>query len=284
MRKTTFRIDSYLTPAEAFHFARKNLATQYPAKAHDHDYFEIFLIERGRTAHWINGVTQTLGMGHLAFVRPGDVHAFCADEATGCQISNIMFRLETARHFIDRYGTSTDGRFLDARGPLPDMVRLTADRFDHAVGIARQLQASERSLARIDEFLLVLVNHLADATGSEFAAWPQWFAEACSAAQSRDVFRHGTSGFLRAAGRSREHVCRTCKALTGLTPSEYVNRIRLDYAARLLRNDEASIETIAVECGFENLSYFYRLFRRRFAESPRGYRLSHRRSPFQLET
>ena len=101
--------------------------------------------------------------------------------------------------------------------------------------------------------------------------------------QPASVFRRGAAGFIAAAGRSHEHVCRTCRQVTGLTPSGYVNRIRIEHAAHLLRSEEASIEAIAEACGFDNISYFYRLFRRQYGATPRTYRLRHSRDPFQSE-
>jgi len=281
MRKTTFWIDNYLTPDEAFHFARKSLATRFPEHAHDHDYFEVFLIESGRTAHWINGVSQTLEPGQLAFIRPGDVHAFCADRKTGCQIVNVMFRSETAAHLAQRYHDTISGRFFDAGGDLPEIHTLGPARFARAVIVAEQLQTAHRSLARIEEFLLVLTNRVAHADSGVSTSTPRWFAEAASAALSPEIFRQGAPGFIRAAGRSHEHVCRTCKAVTGLTPSEYVNRIRIEHAAHLLRSTEAPIEAIIDGCGFENTSYFYRLFRGQIGTTPRAYRQTNLRDPFQ---
>lgn len=283
MRKTTFLIDTYIRSDEAFHFARKRLATRYPERAHDHDYFEVFLIESGRTAHWINGVSQTLEPGQLAFVRPHDVHAFSADRSTGCQIINVMFRIETAAHLSSRYASTIGGRFFDAASDLPDLHTLGPARFARAINVAQQLRTAHRSLARIEEFLLVLTNRVADATSGVGNTAPRWFSEACSAAQSQDVFCRGAAGFIAAAGRSHEHVCRTCKSVTGLTPSEYVNQIRIEYAAHLLRSDEVSIDEVIASCGFDNNSYFYRLFKRQYGVTPRQYRLRNMRDPFQSD-
>lgn len=281
MDQTTFFIDDYIRPDEAFHFARKMLAKRFPAKAHNHDYYEVFLIENGTTAHWINGVMQTLEPGQLAFLRPGDVHAFCANKTTGCQIINVMFRKETAIHLSGRYASTIGGRFFDSRDGLPEVHMLGSKRFARAVAVAQQLKTAHRSLARIEEFLLFLTNRVAHVAPHERVAAPRWFSEACSAAQAPDVFRLGASGFIKIAGRSPEHVCRTCKSVTGLTPSEYINRIRIEYAAHLLRSDEVSIDDVVGDCGFENASYFYRLFRRQFGTTPKAYRLANQRDPFQ---
>ncbi|MEO0542620.1 MAG: AraC family transcriptional regulator [Pseudomonadota bacterium] len=86
---------------------------------------------------------------------------------------------------------------------------------------------------------------------------------------------------IEAAGRNHEHVCRTCKTVTGSTPSEYVNRIGIDDAAKLLRSTEQPIELIIENCGFENVSYFYRLFRQQLNTTPLGYRQQYMRDPFQ---
>ncbi|WP_377504584.1 helix-turn-helix domain-containing protein [Octadecabacter sp. R77987] len=281
MEKTRFLIDTYIRPDEAFHFARKSLATRYPERAHDHDCFEVFLIESGRTEHWINGVTQALEPGQLVFIRPHDVHAFKANRKTGCQIINVMFRTDTASHLATRYESAIGKRFFDASSDLPEMHTLGPARFARAVDVSMQLQTAQRDLARIEEFLLVLTNRVAHATSGVTKAAPKWFSEACSAAQSPDVFRLGAKGFIAAAGRSQEHVCRTCKTVLGVTPTEFINQIRIEHAAQLLRSDEASIDEIIQSCGFENTGYFYRLFRRQYDTTPRVFRTRHQRDPFQ---
>ena len=282
MRKVTFHIDRYLNPDEAFHFARKSLAKRYPTEAHDHDFFEVFLIESGKTNHWVNGVTQTLEPGQLVFIRPRDKHAFSADRTSGCKIINVMFRVETAAHLANRYGETISGKFFDARAALPEQHTLSPARFARAITVAQQLQTAQQSLARIEEFLLALTNRVANATSGATVAMPKWFAAACSSAQSQDVFRQGSAGFIEAAGRSHEHVCRTCKAVLGLTPSEYINQIRIDFAAQLLRTEEQSIDDVIDACGFDNSSYFYRLFKRQYGVTPRQYRLRNLHDPFQL--
>ena len=282
MRKTRFHLGSYIGEGESFHFARKDLAKRFPDAAHDHDFFEVFLIEMGRSAHWINGVTQTLEAGQMVFVRPWDVHAFSADRRQGCRIINVMFRCETAEHLADRYSDTISGRLFDAKGPLPEMQTLGPARFSRAVNVADQLQTAERPLARIEEFLLVLINRVAHVSSGVDASTPRWFAEACSAALSPEVFKRGAPGLVAAAGRRHEHVCRTCTTVTGYTPSEYINPIRVAHAARVLRSTEIPIEDVIESCGFENISYFYRLFRKQIGATPRHYRLANQRDPFQM--
>jgi AraC-like DNA-binding protein len=67
-------------------------------------------------------------------------------------------------------------------------------------------------------------------------------------------------------------------AEAGTTPARFLLARRLDAAAERLRNGGkfSSITAIALECGFNDLSYFSRSFRRRFGVSARDYRLGSR--------
>ena len=280
MEAETFRIDGYLQPSEAFHYARKQLARRFPRKAHDHEFYEDFLIVEGRTAHRVNSVRQVLEPGQLVFMRPTDTHAFRADRAQGCEIINIMFRIASADHLVKRYNDTLSGRFFASKADIPELHTLGPTRFKRAMNMATQLQTADRSLARIEEFLLALTNRVAVPETRAIRTAPRWFSAACNAAQHPEVFREGAAGFIAAAGRSHEHVCRTCKDVLGVTPTDYINRIRIDHAAQLLRTEDSPIEAIAEICGFQNTSYFYRLFERAYHTTPRRYRFEHQRDPF----
>lgn len=60
---------------------------------------------------------------------------------------------------------------------------------------------------------------------------------------------------------------RLMRARTGMSVREYLNSIRLDYAAKLLR-DELPVEEISRRCGFSYPAYFIRLFRARYGSTP----------------
>ncbi len=76
---------------------------------------------------------------------------------------------------------------------------------------------------------------------------------------------------------SQFHFHRIFTVLTGETPTDYVQRIRLEKAAVLLLNDERmSIGEIAYACGFSSLSLFSRSFRARFHTTAKEYRQQER--------
>ena len=62
------------------------------------------------------------------------------------------------------------------------------------------------------------------------------------------------------------------RAQTGKTYKELLQRHRMETAARLLRRSDLNIQQIIAQVGYENTSYFYRLFHERYGLSPREYR------------
>jgi len=81
------------------------------------------------------------------------------------------------------------------------------------------------------------------------------------------------------AGLSPYHFLRTFQLLTGVTPHQYILRVRLRGAAGRLLNPSSdrsvSILDIALDCGFGDLSNFNHAFRAEFGLSPRRYRKLH---------
>jgi AraC-like DNA-binding protein len=67
-------------------------------------------------------------------------------------------------------------------------------------------------------------------------------------------------------------LCRMFKQETGLTITEYQNRVRIDLASKMLMNGALKIEEIAYECGYNTISFFNRQFKKIHGISPNIYR------------
>ncbi|MBE9918076.1 methylphosphotriester-DNA--protein-cysteine methyltransferase family protein [Paenibacillus donghaensis] len=68
------------------------------------------------------------------------------------------------------------------------------------------------------------------------------------------------------------HLHRTFKKIMGMTPLEYLQRIRLDHAKALLKQPDLSIAAIGKRVGLPNTSYFISLFKQNFGYTPSDYR------------
>jgi len=71
---------------------------------------------------------------------------------------------------------------------------------------------------------------------------------------------------------SREYICRLFKSDTGMPPMAYLQHIRIFNAKSMLLTTHLTIEEIAAACGYENVNYFYSVFKKACGTTPSQYR------------
>lgn len=247
-----------------------------PVRLHTHDFPEIFWIERGEGRHHINGQVKRLRAGDLVFVRPEDRHWLEAVDARGFTLVNLAYhpraRLELLRRFRPEFAP-----LLAPEELLPCRAELAAPTLAALRGQLAGLKRVSSSRLNLEHFLLGLPAQIRPVT-EELPAMPDWLRRACEELRRPEVFAQGARGFAKVSGRSAEHVARTVRQVFNLTPSDYVNRIRMEHAARELRVTTRPIADIALDCGVGNLSHFYVLFRQAHGRTPRAYRQENYRS------
>ena len=101
---------------------------------------------------------------------------------------------------------------------------------------------------------------------------PGWLESACHEMQKKENYQEGLKRFVELSGKSQEHLNRVMKKYYKMTPTAFLNTIRLEQAALLLRTTEESVLNIMLECGFNNVSYFNQRFREGFGITPTRYR------------
>lgn len=76
------------------------------------------------------------------------------------------------------------------------------------------------------------------------------------------------------AGMSSRYFCRAFCAMTGKTPIAYLNYYRIECAGEFLKLTDKTVTEIAISCGFSDMSYFSKQFRRYKKLTPSQYRKS----------
>lgn len=92
------------------------------------------------------------------------------------------------------------------------------------------------------------------------------------------IRKHSADSMLNVAGLAREFymsestLLRQLKRLTGLTPTQYIQEIRLATARQLLENHAAeSVAQVAAKVGYSDSRAFSRTFRVRFGKLPSAF-------------
>lgn len=75
---------------------------------------------------------------------------------------------------------------------------------------------------------------------------------------------------------NRKYFCIFFRNMTGKTPFEYLNNYRVEQAGELLLSTDMMVAKIAGNCGFNDASYFSKIFRRHKGETPHNYRKKHK--------
>lgn len=75
----------------------------------------------------------------------------------------------------------------------------------------------------------------------------------------------------REAGLSSYHFLRMFHEVFGVTPRQYLTRVRLEQAKQRLVRDQSSVTQVCFDVGFSSVGSFSTLFRRHTGASPRGW-------------
>ena len=76
---------------------------------------------------------------------------------------------------------------------------------------------------------------------------------------------------------SIDYIARIMRRLYGITPLQYVHKIRIEHACELLADTDYTLDVIARKLGYSDASLFYKSFRKQLGMSPGAWRLKSRR-------
>ena len=251
------------------------------AGPHTHDFFEFFLIASGAVCHCINGKKETLEEGALVFMRPQDVHYYEKLPGKDFRLINLSYYRRTVTELFAYLGEGFPHEaFLSAEHPLT--VRLAQQdklllqrRLEKLYRIPqhdkRWFRTELRSLLSD-----VYVTHMMPNLFTKPDERPLWFVQLCLQLKNPACYQDGIAAMQRISGKSHAHLCRVFKQWEQLTPLQYMNRVKLQYAENLLLRSDWSILDISLEAGFHNLGYFYKTFKSLYGQTPLQYRRLHR--------
>lgn len=246
---------------------------------HYHEFGEIFWLDKGRCRHVINGESIIMNVGDCVLIRPWDCHAFSGLDEKPFWVSNVCFQWFIYKDIAKRY-FPLEYDIYGEKLPMPQSLTLDSNQLQWARSAFLELLQAPCSLFHIERYLINFFAKVLPLPKEPPLLGPEapyWMQTAWHMMQEPRYFRGGIAAFQKLCGRSREHVSRKFRELTGQTLNKEITRLRVTHAASLLAGADSQIVDIAIECGFESLSYFYLCFRRQYGMSPLAYRKRTRR-------
>ncbi len=249
---------------------------------HTHDYVEVIYMCTGETVHIVNGNTITLKAGELLFLTPEAKQEIMPagenDIAVNFIISTRFF--DNIFHMIGHERTPLHSFFISVlqgeKGassymhfavsdvlPIQNLIENLVWTLIYGAPNKRNINQSTMGL-----LLLHLINNTDKASGEQDDALVLYVL--------RYIENNYKSGSLAELAEELHYdftwLSREIKERIGKTYTELVQEKRLAQAKYLLKNTKMKIIDIANETGYDNISYFHRLFRKQFGVSPKKYR------------
>lgn len=273
---SVFRWNKIIGKDVEFHILRATKRAENAVPYHGHDFAEVFWIDGGKGRHRVNGKVMPLLPGEMIFMRPGDFHGIEPQRSEPLTLTNLAFPLTTLRFLRQRYFPDST-RWFWSHARSPAVITLEPQALAEVTQTADRLAAEPRERFYVERFLMNLLHRVESMGARSFPSCsPDWLLNACRRIEEPEYLQQGVQGFVRLAGRCHEHVSRVAQEFLGESPSEYVNRARMRYAAGQMEMTERPIVEVAMDCGIANLSHFYKVFREAHGISPRRYRVARR--------
>lgn len=246
-------------------------------RPHCHEYFEIFLIIDGRVTHYVNNITQKLHEGSLVFIRPDDVHDYKYESGDKYRFVNISFSSETAEEIFGFLSSGINKELLlsSAEPPVINLDRLEAKRLYMRLQELNTVEYQNKRELKLNSRMLILnimADYFAGFSKPVYESVPPWLEALIKKMNKKENFCMGIERMTELSGRSKEHLARSMKKFYGMTMSEFINNLRLNYAANMLCSSNMSVMDICFDSGFQNVSWFYTLFKKNFGMSPKEFK------------
>lgn len=253
---------------------------------HWHPYMEIIYIKKGKGNVTLDFTTHYVEEGDIILILPGRIHGISQYASYSMEYENIIFSVDL---FRSRNHDTLDSEFFlpllsgelniksiyDRDDPLYESLSSCLNRIDTlCASTPKGYQLALKSC--YFEFFYTLYTHAEqkaetsdrknhaknlDRTKAILSYIDRNYKEAISIA---DIASY--------CGFSESHFMRFFKNTMGVSFTTYLCDFRLNIAARLLVTTDDSILSIAESCGFFNLSYFNRTFKKKYGVTPGEYR------------
>ena len=257
---------------------------------HWHEQMEIIYIKRGRGTVTLNLVPYEVTEGCIVPVLPGELHSIemlqdAGETGTGrMEYENIIFSLsildstdenDWCRNAIIQPLRDGSLRFPRPIRPGSGFHSSVALALDAADDVSR-VRAPGYSLIIKSQLFLFLHALYQNREQDAREAQPGQHTGQIKAVLAYVKEHYSEPVTIETAagisGYSMVHFMRIFKKETGQTFISFLNDYRLTAASCFLKETHDTIGNIAIRCGFDNFSYFIRIFRAKYGKSPKEYR------------
>ncbi|WP_456110579.1 AraC family transcriptional regulator [Roseburia hominis] len=265
-------------PFSTYHIENAGRSFQIPV--HWHDEFEIIYVRSGFLTVSISGESYIGKTGEAFVVSPGNLHLMGAQTGT-VDYYTFLFPL---KYISFRTDDMLDEKLLE---PLNSGHLMICPRVkDTAKELCEQLieiyeakkDESESKIATQVRTKIILLQFILEMWKKGFVIENDTSGRNTVEKEMVSYIQQNFTGkiSLREFGEqfhlSEKYISRYFKEHFHITLSQYVTYLRLEHAKQLLQDTDIPVTDVAMQSGYQNVSYFIRSFQKAYAVSPLKYR------------
>lgn len=265
-------------PFSTYHIENAGRSFQIPV--HWHDEFEIIYVRSGFLTVSISGESYIGKTGEAFVVSPGNLHLMGSQSGT-VDYYTFLFPL---KYISFRTDDMLDEKLLE---PLNSGHLMICPRVkDTAKELCEQLieiymakkDESESKIATQVRTKIILLQFILEMWKKGFVIENDTSGRNTVEKEMVSYIQQNFTGkiSLREFGEqfhlSEKYISRYFKEHFHITLSQYVTYLRLEHAKQLLQDTDIPVTDVAIQSGYQNVSYFIRSFQKAYAVSPLKYR------------
>lgn len=249
------------------------------ASYHWHEECEFIYVRCGNAVIRKSSEYLEVSAGQCVYIKPNELHAIHSEDMASFDFYAIVFKPELlfSSHLITSQFLSPKYRIHSHYFPigfsqhiLELILKICQAYENRAFSYELQITSNLYSI-----FAMIFENNLYEMADS--------YKDDANHQRFESVIRYIHLNFLepisieslaQVSGYSVSHFTRFFKTMTGNTPVEYINRQRIYYASKKLKETNQKILDIALESGFNHAGYFIKTFTKYMGLTPHDYRVS----------
>lgn len=258
-----------------FHFLRMKGHYEYPI--HQHENYEVILVDRGPYRCFLNGEEITIGKHEVLIIKPGDQHGDHLENGQRHYVLHFLLTdgFQPKASMVNLFNEWVVPSGQVCVNPMSDETR-TFYLLEQESGESDCYAASIQD-AMLEAFFWRLVRNLpVESLSPQFR---RRSAEQQFSSRLYRLFEEHVQQNLRVEELaflmkiSKRSLSMKCRALLGNSPAQLFTRFKIQKAVRLLTHTDQPIKEISYDLGFENPYHFSRVFKRIHGMTPSAVRL-----------
>ena len=250
---------------------------------HSHDFYEVMIVIGGVAVHHFGEQHQTISMGDLFVIPPGQVHSYNVEENSAVQVLNLLFDLEALEinprdlkelpgfHALFKVGAGTyDEPHLKLAAKELAFVSSVVDQIE--MELEEEAPGHQffcgMKLRELMVFLSRRYSHVTAPAGKNFLK----LGELVSYMEKNLGTDLRFEQLSEVSHMSASSLRRIFGDAFGCSPMSYLQKLRVKKAMLLLADQSRSIGDVAFEVGFNDSGYFYSVFKKEMDETPKTFR------------